>query len=134
MLDENKEEGKGFTVTDKRISARSEEEKKKADEEKIKKKIKEAGDLKEAQSSKPPEIDFTSFILSLCTSALIQLGGIPDPISNKPAKDLQAAKQPIDILTIIQQKTKGNLTAEEQKLMDNAMYDLRMHYINSSKG
>lgn len=133
-VDESKEENKGFTVTDKRVSARSEEEKKKADEEKTKQKTKEAGDLKKAQSSEPPEIDFSSFILSLSTSALIQLGGIADPITQKPAKNLQAAKQTIDILGIMQQKTKGNLTPQEQKLIDTALYDLRMHYVNSSKG
>lgn len=126
-MDENNKEDKGFTVTDRRISSKSEEEKKQADIDKEQSKIKEAENIEKTASM--PEIDFASFILSLSTSALIQLGEIADPITNKPAKNIEAAKQTINILGILHEKTKGNLTPQEQSVMDKSLYDLRMIYI-----
>ncbi len=131
MTDENNEEEKGFTVTDRRFSSQSEEEKKAADTEKAKSKIESAEEItKEAPQY---ELDFSSFILSLSTSALIQLGKISDPHTNQPARNIEAAKQTIDILVIIQEKTKGNLNPAEQAVMDNSLYDLRMMYIEETK-
>jgi hypothetical protein len=131
MADENNEEKKGFTVTDRRFSSQSEEEKKTADAEKAKSKTESTEEIK--KETPQYEVDFSSFILSLSTSALIQLGKISDPVSKQPAKNLEAAKQTIDILMIIQEKTKGNLTSQEQAVMDNSLYDLRMMYIEETK-
>ena len=128
MADENKEE-KGFTVTDRRFSSQSEEEKKSSDA--YKEELREAEKVKKDDSQL--KIDFSSFVLSLSTSALIQLGKINDPITKKADKNLEAAKQTIDILSIIQQKTKGNLTSEEQSVMDSSLYDLRMMFIDENK-
>ena len=129
MAEENEE--KGFTVTDKRFSSQSEEENKKADAEKNELK----SNYSEEANKETPKftIDFSSFVLSLSAQALIQLGQINDPVTNQPAKDLEAAKHTIDILGIIEDKTKGNLTPEEQKTIDGSLYDLRMMFLNHTK-
>ena len=75
------------------------------------------------------KLDFSGFVLSLNTSALIHLGEIPDPESKQRMLNLPAAKHTIDILEIICDKTKGNLTDEEQKLIEDVVYELRMKYL-----
>jgi hypothetical protein len=131
MADENNEEKKGFTVTDRRFSSQSEDEKKSSDADKEELRTIEAEKVKKDDSQL--KIDFSSFVLSLSTSALIQLGKINDPITKKADKNLEAAKQTIDILSLMQQKTKGNLTREEQSVMDSSLYDLRMMFIDENK-
>jgi len=109
------------------------EEKKKVDEswkEAIKKE-KEA--IKDTQGSfVPPEPDFNFFITTLALQASISLGQVPNPASNKAEEDLVQAKFLIDTLGMLQEKTKGNLTAEESGLLENLLYELRMHYIEKS--
>ena len=78
------------------------------------------------------KMDFSGFILSLNASALIHLGEIPDPQSMERGVNLPAAKHTIDILEILSEKTKGNLSNEEQKLIDDTVYNLRMKYVKSS--
>lgn len=75
------------------------------------------------------QMTFETLVMSLSSTAMVQLGLIPDPSTNQPAQNLPAAKHTIDILEILQQKTKGNLTASEQKLLDNILYELRMTYL-----
>ena len=75
------------------------------------------------------KIDFSNFILSLNTSALIHLGDLPDPQSRERIYDIQSAKQTIDILELLKTKTEGNLDSEELKLLDDVIYDLRMKYV-----
>ena len=127
----DEEQEKGFVVKDKRFSAKKEEK-----EESI---IKEEGKVEEtpgedtsAQEASLPEIDFTHFILSLSSSALIQLGEIQDPFTKKSAKNLPLAKQTIDLIGMLKEKTKGNLTPEEEKVMDYILYDLRMRYVKAA--
>ncbi len=81
------------------------------------------------QKTEGSKIDFSNFILSLNTSALIHLGDIPDPQSRERVYDIQSAKQTIDILELLQEKTNGNLDSEEFKLLDDVIYDLRMKYV-----
>ena len=81
-----------------------------------------------------PEIDFSSFVFSLSTSALLHLGEVPDPVTGKTEKDLPLAKQTIDILGMLQDKTRGNLTADEGKLLENLLADLRWRYVREAKG
>ena len=121
-----KEEKKGFTVRDRRVSVQPErpEEKKDTREEK------EVG--KDAPPPLP-EIDFSSFIFSLSTSALLHLGEVPDPTTQKREKNLPLAKQTIDILGMLKEKTKGNLTPEEEKLIENILTDLRWRYVREVK-
>ena len=80
-----------------------------------------------------PEMNFMTFILSFATSAQIQLGLIPSPVSNQIEEDLTLAKQTIDVLGMLQEKTKGNLDDSERKLLEQALYELRMLYIEKDK-
>ena len=80
-----------------------------------------------------PPIDFASFIISLSTSVLIYLGEIPDPLSNEKKTDLISAKQTIDLISLLKEKTKGNLTQQEDEFMENILYDLKMRFVKASK-
>ena len=80
-----------------------------------------------------PEINFATFVISLSSSALIHLGIAPDPMTGEQKKDLAIAKQTIDMLAMLQEKTRGNLTEEEAQLMESMLYDLRMRYVDESK-
>jgi hypothetical protein len=70
-------------------------------------------------------------LFSLSTSALIQLGEIQDPMSKQTAKNLPLAKQTIDLIGMLKEKTKGNLTSDEEKLMENMLYDLKLRYVKA---
>jgi hypothetical protein len=135
MMEEEKEEKKGFRVVDKRVSAQEEEKPKKEKKKKKEAQPQETQEAKqEAQKEQPPplpEVSFAAFIYSLSTSALVHLGEIPEPITEKMDKNLPLAKQTIDILGILQEKTKGNLTQEEESLLNNFLYDLRMRYVKA---
>jgi hypothetical protein len=76
-----------------------------------------------------PEINFPTFIASLNASALVHLGVIEDPVSGKAEKNLAMAKQTIDILSMLQQKTAGNLTSDEEAMLKSILYDLRIFYV-----
>ena len=78
------------------------------------------------------EFGFSTFVLSLSTSALVHLGELPDPITNTKEINLQLAKQTISIIEMLKEKTKGNLTKEEESLLDNVLYDVRLKFIKSS--
>lgn len=78
-------------------------------------------------------IDFPSFLLSMATSAMVHMGEVADPATGRPAENLPAARQTIDILTILREKTRGNLSAEEQRLLDGLLYELRLKFLNKSK-
>jgi hypothetical protein len=80
-----------------------------------------------------PEIDFSTFVFSLSSSVLIHLGLAPDPVSGEQRKELGLAKQTIDILGMLQEKTRGNLSEEEKRMMDGILYDLRLRYVQEAK-
>lgn len=75
------------------------------------------------------QIDFSTLCFSLATGALINLGIAPDPITKKTQKNPEVAKQNIDILALLQEKTKGNLTKEENQLLDNLLTEIRLKYV-----
>ena len=77
-------------------------------------------------------LNFSTFILSLTTSALVCLGELPDPISKEKTLNLPLAQQTISIIEILNEKTAGNLTEDEENLIGTVLYDLRMKYIQSS--
>lgn len=79
------------------------------------------------------QIDFSSFVISLATTALMHLGEVPDPSVGKPREDLDAAKQMVDILGILKEKSEGNRTAEEDRLLEEILYELRMKFLSKSK-
>lgn len=78
-----------------------------------------------------PEVTFTALIMSLNTSVLYHLGEIASPNSAKFEKDLVLAKQTIDTLSLLQDKTKGNLTEDEENLLKNIIFDLKMRYVKA---
>jgi hypothetical protein len=127
---EDKEEKKSFRVIDKRAAAEATEKKEENVKKATKAQAKEA--QKEEEQPRPvPEVNFSAFVYSLSTSALVHLGEIPEPITEKMDKNLPLAKQTIDILGILQEKTKGNLTQEEENLLNSFLYDLRMRYVKA---
>jgi hypothetical protein len=83
-----------------------------------------------------PQLDFNAFVLSLASSALIHLGVAPDPDAKegaeKPKADLVLAQQSIDLLALLQEKTRGNLTPNEEGFLRNLLYQLRMRYVEAA--
>ena len=119
----------GFTVTDRRSFS-------------------EAGEARPADEVAPPPagpapgaagpptlpaVDFHTFVLSLGSSALLHLGELEHPDVGAPQKDLPLAKHTIDILVMLEEKTRGNLTAAEDKLIASLLYDLRLRYVEAQK-
>jgi hypothetical protein len=84
-------------------------------------------------SSVPPEPDFNFFVTTLAMQATIALGEVPSPMTQKQEIDLKQAKFIIDVLGILQDKTKGNLVDEEAQLLEELLYGLRMSYVNKEK-
>jgi hypothetical protein len=76
-----------------------------------------------------PPSDFSTFVLTLSTSAMLYLGEIPDPDGKKVEVNLPMARHSIDLLIMLRDKTRGNLTKEEQDLLDRMVYDLRMKFV-----
>ncbi len=81
-----------------------------------------------------PEPDFKFFVTTLSLQATIALGNMPNPVTNKVEVDLSQAKLLIDTLAMLKEKTTGNLSTEEDSLLDNMLYELRMNYIEKTKG
>ena len=79
-----------------------------------------------------PELNFSTFVFSLGTSAMYHFGDFPDPATRKAERNLEAAKQTIDSLAILQAKTKGNLSDDEERLLDSLLYELRMRYVRET--
>ena len=84
------------------------------------------------QDAPLPEINFATFVVSLNASALLHLGAIEDPNTGQVTKDLTMAKQTIDILNLLEEKTEGNLSDEENNLIKSILYDLRIIYVKES--
>jgi hypothetical protein len=80
-----------------------------------------------------PEVTFPAFVMSLNTSALYHLGEIADPVSGKRVVDLDLARHAIDTLVLIQNKSKGNLTKDEDELLANLLYDIKLRFVNAVK-
>ncbi len=78
-----------------------------------------------------PKIDFSSFILSLYSSGLVQLGTVEDPSTGKKTKDLEIAKHTIEMIAMLQEKTSGNLTGDEENLLKALLSELRMAYVEA---
>jgi len=129
------EEKKGFTIRDRRFVSPTEEKvRPEASKEREKEKGRQEKKQEEPENIPLPEMDFSSFIFSLSTSALLHLGEVPDPLTQKTEKNLPLAKQTIDILGMLKEKTRGNLTGDEEKLLDNFLTDLRWRYVREVKG
>lgn len=78
-------------------------------------------------------LSFAAFVLSLAHTAAVHFGDIPDPSGQPAEANLLAAKQMIDILSLLEEKTRGNLTAEERQLLDQLLYELRLRFVEATK-
>jgi hypothetical protein len=82
-----------------------------------------------------PQLTFTAFVLSLASTAAIHFGDLADPASGKRGEpNLLGATQMIEILSLLEQKTRGNLTAEEREVLGQVLYELRMRFVQSGGG
>jgi hypothetical protein len=127
------EQDKGFTVKDRRMFSTDEPaaaEEKPAASETPRPKPEPGTDSASERTQAPlPQINFPTFVASLNASALVHLGVIEDPVSGKAEKNLPMAKQTIDILSMLQQKTAGNLSADEDGMLKSILYDLRILFV-----
>jgi hypothetical protein len=127
---------KDFVIKDKRIFGKGDEDQpiKEETEKPLDDATSEESESVEAQEQEAedyqlPEINFATFIFSLNHSVLVHLGVMDDPSTGKKVRNLPIAKQTIDILGMLEEKTKGNLIEDEEKMLKNILYDLRMIYI-----
>jgi Domain of unknown function (DUF1844) len=143
---EEEKKGKGFVIKDRRHfdesgdlrdeeAAKVEEKKEEAGERKTEVKVEKAetapegAAASEADDAPLPEINFASFIFSLSTTAMYHFGDFPDPVTKESRRNLAAAKQTIDILSILEAKTEGNLAEDEKQLLEGILYELRMRFV-----
>jgi hypothetical protein len=115
----------GFTITDRRIFA--------DDKGTARVEEKSAPTSPRAAGPDAPAVDFHTFVLSLGSSALLHLGELERPGEGPAEQDLPMAKHTIDILSMLQDKTRGNLTPEEAKFLESLLYDLRLRYVDARK-
>jgi len=125
-------EDKGFVFKDRRKLSQEDEEP--VQEAKPREEPAQTQEKKTDDQAYPPlpEVNFSTFIVSLSTEILFHLGEIAHPGTGERQKDFVLAKHAIDTLAMMQEKTKGNLTEEEQKLLESMLYDLRMCFIRTS--
>jgi hypothetical protein len=134
-MGEDSEQSRGFRVTDRRRFSESGDEKPPEQEQEQETAAPEPPSQDEVLGAPPlaeetdAPVTFSTFILGLSTQALFHLGEIADPTIGRSEQDLPAAKQVIDILGILSEKTRNNLQEAEQSLLDSMLYDLRMRYV-----
>ncbi len=88
---------------------------------------------REALDHEAAEISLSTFLMSLSTQALMCLGEIPNPVTGKPEADLGAVRELIDIIALLQEKTRGNLDAAEARLFEKILFDLRMRFVEKAR-
>jgi hypothetical protein len=125
MAEETK--GEGFVIKDRRFS--DEPERKEEQAPAGEKPLPEATGAGEVHHDDYPAVNFTNFVISLSTSALFHFGDFPEMEGGKAEKNLPAVKQTIDILDMLNEKTKGNLDQNEENLIKGVLYELKMRYV-----
>jgi|TARA_B100000809_G_scaffold65070_1_gene61753 hypothetical protein len=123
-------EGEGFVFKDSRSSQLSEDE---ALDQDSQAEAQKKDPTKEQAASQPFKIDFSTFIMSLTSSAFYHLGDIADPETGKTETNLPAVQQTIDMLIMLKEKTQGNLSEEEGKLLEQLTYELQMKFVAKNK-
>jgi hypothetical protein len=78
-------------------------------------------------------IDFSTFVLSLAGSAMVHLGRVPDPTGQSGQVNLEMARQSIDLLVLMRDKTTGNLTPDEASMLERVLHDVRMAFVEEAK-
>ena len=128
------EEEKGFQIRDRRIHSAEgtdQEDSQKGSREASKEKVSPEQKTAPEEGSFP--VNFSSFILSLATSALIHLGEEANPATGEKSLQLPMARQVIDLISLLEEKTKGNLTEDESSLVSQLLFTLRMKYVETEK-
>ena len=83
----------------------------------------------------PAEVTFNAFVVSLATTAAVHFGDVPDPESGElPQANLEAAGHAIEMLSLLEEKTRGNLTEEEKSFLGQVLFELRLRYVEAQKG
>jgi len=138
--EEKPTEGKGFTVQDRRrFSAETGAARQDAPEQTAAGTQPTSATAQAAEAARAsqeealPEINFSAFVISLSTQVLMNLGEIASPITGQVETDVPVAKQMIDILAMLKDKTRGNLNASEDRLIEDILFDLRMKYVEAVK-
>jgi len=132
MSEKENVEGEGFVIKDKRSSQTSEDDATFQDEQETKDQEKQTDSSKEKETE-PFQVDFSTFIMSLTSSAFYHLGDMPDPSTGKKEVNLPAVQQTIDMLIMLREKTKGNLKEDEKKLLEQLVYELQVKYVAKTK-
>ncbi len=138
--DEERNEERGFKVKDRRrFSSETGESRENtenvapSEEKKNEASVQQAVEKDTESKGALPAINFSTFIISLSTQALMHLGEIPDPLSGNVEMDISVGKQMIDIIGMLSEKTRGNLDQGEEKLMEDILFDLRMKYVEAAR-
>jgi hypothetical protein len=152
MSKDDKERDKGFSVKDRRRFSMTEDKKVVENPEAEDKETagnakapsgteqapgdapdKTAGSERREETADLPPMSFSMLILSLSTQAMVNMGEFPDPVSGQINKNLQLAKQSIDLLGILDDKSKGNLTEDEERFLKTSLTDLRLRFVQCCK-
>lgn len=131
----------GFKVHDRRIfsddgelrDARPEKESKDVINIGSEADVRDAPSTGATETSGEAGVDFSGFVLSLATTGMMHLGAIPDPVTGKKEENLPGARQMIEILTVLREKTRGNLSNEEAKLLDSLIYEMQMGVMSQAQ-
>jgi hypothetical protein len=134
---EEEKKDKGFVVKDRRkVNEAGEARLDEAGDQKPEARVEESEGEKKAEDSGKateqeylPEMNFSNFVFSLSTTIMFHFGDFPDPATKKAEKNLAAAKQTIDILGMLKEKTEGNLDPDEKGLLDAVLFEMRMRYV-----
>jgi hypothetical protein len=127
---EEEKQDKSFVVKDKRMFTESGEQRQGEEQQPEAKPSRNKSSEEENQIL--PEVNFLNFVLSLSTTVMFHFGDFPDPVTREIQKNLSAAKQTIDILAMLKDKTKGNLDAQEKSLLDEILFELKMRYVKET--
>ncbi len=130
--DQEEQERQGFTIQDRRRFSSTGETR--AEQPERREEPAPAEAPADAGTGAAHEMNFSTFVLSLSTQVLAHLGEIPHPGEERIAVELGAAKQLIDILGILEQKTAGNLDKSEAALLEHILFDLRLRYVDQVRG
>jgi hypothetical protein len=132
---EERDQGRGFTIVDRRGDRDGDDPQQGEPEVRQASPRAEEGPPSPPPDAKLPKIDFATFVLSLGTSAMVHMGLVADPETGQPAgeKNLGFARQTIDTLEMLREKTRGNLEQDEARLIESLLYDLRMRFVEASR-
>ena len=132
MSEKDNLEGEGFVIKDKRSSQISEDDSIFLDDQELKD-SQERKAPSDGEKAEPFQVDFSTFIMSLTSSAFYHLGDMADPTTGKKEINLPAVQQTIDMLVMLREKTKGNLKEDESKLLEQLIYELQVKYVAKKK-